>query len=338
MTIARKYLIDYTQTCFYHCISRCVRQGFLLDSVQIDGAHYNYRNDWVQRRLLLLSDVFAIDLLSFAIMDNHTHLVLFANLELANQWTSTEVLKRWSRIGKLPLLCRLYLNQDWRIQLNDIELALVLEKVDEYRKKLTDISVFMSRFNYYIARRANKEDKVSGHFWEARFKSQALLDANAVLSCMQYVDLNPIRAKKCSTLLDSHYTSIKYRLKRATSHHDTLMIPLRIDNTLQGCSDQPLLSLHQYAQRLEQILLDANSHAEFANREIDNTQNWINHANNFEKTFTNSAGESQLVTKFEKQAKLFSGLCEKETQTLSELILGRLLDSQYHCDKTPPYS
>ena len=67
--------------------------------------------------------------------------------------------------------------------------------------------------NEHIAKEANKEDKVTGSFFESRFKSQALLDEQALLTCMAYVDLNPIRAAIAHTPEDSDYTSIQERIK-----------------------------------------------------------------------------------------------------------------------------
>ncbi len=87
------------------------------------------------------------------------------------------------------------------------------EVIGLWRERLSDISWYMRCLNEHIAREANKEDGGKGRFWEGRFKSQALLEEKALLACMAYVDLNPIRAGLSETLEGADHTSIQERIQ-----------------------------------------------------------------------------------------------------------------------------
>ena len=215
MTRPRSSQISLADTPYYHCIARCVRRAFLCGDDYYTGKNFEHRRQWLLQRIRLQASVFAVDICAYAIMHNHYHLVLHVDSERAASWSNDEVLQRWCRVYKGPLLVQQYLAGD---KLLAVQLDSVMDTANVLRQRLSDISWFMRGINEDIARKANAEDDCKGRFWEGRFKSQALLDEAALLSCMAYVDLNPIRAGISSQLDGADFTSIQERLKQlATS-------------------------------------------------------------------------------------------------------------------------
>ena len=208
MTLPRKQLISISDTPYYHIINRCVRRAFLCGHDDKTGQSYEHRRQWIVDRIKFLAGIFTIDLCAYAIMHNHYHLVLKVNSN--NQWTDQQVLYQWAELCELPAYCQRYLQGE---TFKATEMQLIKRYIKTYRERLMSISWFMRFVNQHIAVAANKEDKCTGHFWESRFKSQALLDERALLTVMAYVDLNPIRAAMAKTPEASSYTSIQERIQ-----------------------------------------------------------------------------------------------------------------------------
>ena len=212
MTRPRKALISLADTPYYHVISRCVRQAFLCGIDRHSGRNYEHRRQWVVDRVRLLSSVFAIDVCAYAVMSNHYHLVLKLCPDQSNQWSDEQVIAHWCTLFKGPLLIQRYRQGE---SLSAVELATVRDIVRVWRNRLASISWFMRCLNQPIARQANIEDGCTGKFWECRFTSQALSSEEALVSCMAYVDLNPLRAGMSTRPEDSEFTSIRERVKPA---------------------------------------------------------------------------------------------------------------------------
>jgi len=160
-------------------------------------------------------------------MSNHYHIVVRINAEEANKWSDEEVARRWMQIFSGPLLLQRYVKDGG---LTSSELKYVDKTLKIWRERLTNLSWFMRCINEPMARLANREDSCTGRFWEGRFKSQALLDVRALLACMAYVDLNPIRAGISNTPEQSDYTSIQERVKYPDSPGLR-----RFDDSEEGC-------------------------------------------------------------------------------------------------------
>lgn len=208
MTTARKHLVKPEVTPYYHCTSRCVRRTFLCGNDPVTGRSFEHRKSWIEERLWSLSAIFCIDICAYAIMSNHYHLVVHINDSQANKLSDREVLSRWEKLHKIPENLLPLFRKD---RLEKREKALINRHISLWKQRLSSLSWFMREMNMAIAQQANKEDECTGHFWEGRYTSKALLDEQALISAMAYTDLNPVRANLAPTPEDSPYTSIQLR-------------------------------------------------------------------------------------------------------------------------------
>lgn len=217
MTQSRAKQVSLQDTRYYHLISRCVRRAYLCGEDAYTNQSFEHRRQWMVDRIRFLTSVFAIDVAAYAVMSNHYHLVVYIDVDEASAWTDDDVYKRWQQLYHSHPLVE-------RLQKGECSCQAEVDKarqvIAQWRERLSDLSWLMRNLNEYIARKANEEDNCKGRFWEGRFKSQALLDEKALLACMAYVDLNPVRAKMADSVQGSQYTSIFERIHDKASHVD----------------------------------------------------------------------------------------------------------------------
>jgi REP element-mobilizing transposase RayT len=305
----RKSLIAVESTPYYHCVARCVRRAFLCGVDSHSGQSFEHRRAWLEDRLLELPKVFAIDIAAYAIMSNHYHVILHINTDRAKTWSDYEIVERWHRLFNGTVLSQKYLKNEGH--LSKVEMMMFQLTIDEWRSRLQDISWFMRILNEGIAREANVEDGCTGRFWEGRFKSQALLDEAALMACMAYVDLNPVRAGMAKTPETSDHTSVKKRCDKASktnkpnqiNQQEKLLYPF-VGNPREGQPEGIQMRLSDYLELVDctgRVLRDdkrgaigANSEKILARLDIDEDQ-WLEMTASFEGCFSSFVGgESSL--------------------------------------------
>ena len=324
MTIARAHQVNFARTKYYHCVSRCVRRVFLCGLDVITGKDYSYRKAWILERIKTLSNIFAIDICAYAIMSNHTHLVLHVDIEKMNNWSEDEVRERW----------QLLFPKNYADFFHLTEKALVPEQINKiavWRQRLASISWFMACLNEKIARMCNQEDDCTGRFWEGRYKCQALLDQGAILSAMVYVDLNPVRAAIVQTPEESKFTSIydriqaiKQELSTKTQSENDLtllenldtfpepqhLLSLKSNNNLSTTLDFCLFDYLQLVDCTGKIFSKdkkgkiPDKFLPILKRLQLNPNNWLDYIYNLEHYFSFGVGESDAISLYFKENKI----------------------------------
>ena len=208
--LPRNEQFDPNSVCIVHICQRCVRRAFLAGEDAVSGMNYGHRREWIRCRMERLASVFGVDVLTYAILSNHLHIVVRTRPDVIAGWSNSDVALRWLRVFPGRRIDEQLADPTT----TDVEaLADNAERIQEIRVRLSNPSWFMKALCEPIARLANKQDEATGHFWEGRFKALAITDEAGLLACSMYVDLNPIRAAMAATPEESLHTSAYDRIQ-----------------------------------------------------------------------------------------------------------------------------
>jgi REP-associated tyrosine transposase len=147
------------------------------------SGEYPLEDAGCKRKLIALlkhwSRAYFCQVVAFCVMGNHWHIVLHFD---APEKLSSDELLRHARVfypgGKGRELLESWTKADWA----------------RFAKRIFDVSEFMRNVQGEFATWYNRTFDRKGRFWADRFKSTVLEDERAVLDCMMYVELNPVRA------------------------------------------------------------------------------------------------------------------------------------------------
>ena len=199
-----------SEVCIVHAVQRCVRRAFLAGVDEKTGVDFSFRREWIRRRMESLASVFGVDVLTYAVLSNHLHVILRNRSDVVAAWSDEEAALRWLRVFPGRRLDE----QLAEPTENDVRaLAANAQRMADVRSRLSDISWFMRALSEPIARLANKQDECTGRFWEGRFKAQRIADEAGLLACAMYVDLNPVRAAMAQSPDQAVHTSAYDRIK-----------------------------------------------------------------------------------------------------------------------------
>ena len=154
--IPRSEQFDPNSVAIVHLIQRCIRRAYLAGVDAVSGNNYEPRREWIRCRLERLASVFGIDVLSYAILSNHMHVVVRTRPDVISTWSDSEVALRWLRIFPGRRIDEQLADPTT----NDVEtLANDSNRIKVIRTRLSNPSWFMKALCEPIARLANKQDE-----------------------------------------------------------------------------------------------------------------------------------------------------------------------------------
>ena len=229
-----------------HAVQRCVRRAFLAGVDSVSGKDFSFRKEWVRRRMEALASVFGVDVLTYAVMSNHMHLILRNRPDVVAAWSDREAAIRWLRVFPGRRL------EEHLAEPTENDVNMLVNQPDRLtliRERLSDISWFMRALSEPVARMANRQDDCTGRFWEGRFKAMKIVDEAGLLACAMYVDLNPIRAAMVEKPEQAVHTSAYDRVQGESGQQIESaafdLVPVTTEEAGKAIRDTPVDELRQ---------------------------------------------------------------------------------------------
>ena len=258
MTTPRRLLVDPDNACDYHLVSRCVQQAHLFGRDRRTGRDCSHRRRWLVERLRLLAGSFAVEVYAYSVMGNHFHLVVRHDPKASLGWSDDEVARRW--VEAFPPTADGAVDEGRKAEARELLLGDP-GRLARARRTLGSLSSFMKHLKQPVARRANLESGRTGHFFEQRFYSGALLTEEALTAAMAYVDLNAVRAGIAARIEECADASIAERLgENSAAALEAYLAPLWSGPGGGAAAlPRPALTLRSYVETLRSMAEAAGS-------------------------------------------------------------------------------
>ena len=166
----------------YHVISRIAGQQYLMNAAE---------KDVLMRLMFNAAEFSGVEILTFALMDNHFHLLV--KVPVAREVDDGEL------VGKMRVLYGDAKTDrilgDWAVWARKGLSSKVVDAGSALRRRMFDLSQFCKTLKETYSMSYNYRHAHVGTIWGARFKSILLSpDYRTLVTVGSYIDLNPVRA------------------------------------------------------------------------------------------------------------------------------------------------
>ena len=183
MRLSREFFKPKSDGVYLHVYNHTVAMEFdQLPLTQIEKEVF-------QRTLERHLHKYNIDIISLVVMSNHYHMIIYCHAE---KFTPEQAVKAYAKFHNSKKELE---EDDWRVQ--------------NLIKHSGNFSEFMREVQMSFSKWFNKSRpyKRQGALWQDRFQCQLIQSDAYLWGCLQYIELNPVRAKMCKDPADYKHST-----------------------------------------------------------------------------------------------------------------------------------